>query len=73
MTVLDEIMVWACAIQTRRFSYCAELNVRFLHPARPGVEGLITAELAVNRRNRIFEAKSEFRQLDGPVLAGSRT
>src|SRR4051812_40973160 len=29
-TVLDEIMAWACAVQTKRFAFCAELNVRFL-------------------------------------------
>jgi hypothetical protein len=28
--LLDEIMVWACAVQTKRFAFCAELNVRFL-------------------------------------------
>src|SRR5215475_13925053 len=31
-TVLDEIMVWACAVQTKRFAFCAEMNVRFLNP-----------------------------------------
>ncbi len=37
-TVLDEIMVWACAVPTRRFAYCAELNVRFAYPHAPGEE-----------------------------------
>src|SRR5437762_54292 len=23
-TLLDELMVWACAVQTRRFAFCAE-------------------------------------------------
>src|SRR5262245_42245024 len=51
-TLLDEIMVWACAAQTRRFAFCAELNVRFLKPANPGVEILATAELTANRRDK---------------------
>src|SRR5512133_3324230 len=29
-TLLDEIMVWACAVQTRRFAFSAELVVRYL-------------------------------------------
>jgi len=68
-TLLDEIMVWACAIQTRRFAYCAELNVRYLRPARPGEEILASAELVANRRNRLFEAKGEVRDATGRVLA----
>lgn len=55
-TVLDEIMVWACAAQTRRFSYCAELNVRFLSPMPPGREVLVTGELVTNRKGRLYEA-----------------
>jgi len=68
-TLLDEIMVWACAIQTKKFAYCAELNVRFLSPLRPGEEVLASAELAVNRKNKIFEAKGEIRNHAGQTLA----
>lgn len=68
-TVLDEIMVWACAVQTRRFAYCAELNVRFLSPLRPGVETLASAELVMNRRNKLFEARGELRDCSGQLLA----
>ena len=57
-TVLDEIMVWACAVPTRRFAFCAELTVRFLNPARPDDEIIATGELLANRKNRIFEAKA---------------
>lgn len=57
-TVLDEIMVWACAVPTRQFAFCAELTVRFLSPARPGDEIIATGEMLANRRNRIFEAKA---------------
>jgi len=57
-TVLDEIMVWACAVPTRRFAYCAELTVRFLKPLAPGEEVLVTSELVVNRKDRLYEAKA---------------
>jgi uncharacterized protein (TIGR00369 family) len=68
-TVLDEIMVWACAVQTKRFAYCAELTVRFAHPVRPGEELAVTAEMTANRRNRLFEAKSEMRNPEGKIVA----
>ncbi len=68
-TLLDEAMVWACAVQTRRFAFCGELNVRFLHPAAPGQALLASAELVANRRDRIFEAKAELRDETGRVLA----
>ncbi len=67
-TILDEIMVWACAVQARRFAFCAELNVRFLQPLRPGQETLVTAEL-VNNRRKIYEARAELRDAQGGVLA----
>lgn len=70
-TVLDEIMVWACAVNTRRFAWCAELNVRFLNPLRPGEETLAVAELAANRRDKIFEAKADLRNSTGVVLASA--
>jgi uncharacterized protein (TIGR00369 family) len=70
-TLLDEIMVWACAVQTRRFAYCAELNVRYLRPLRPGQEVLATGELLTNRRNKLFEAKGEVRNHAGLVLASA--
>ena len=57
-TVLDEIMVWACAVPTRRFAYCAELTVRYLQPVVPGVEIVVTGELVANRKDRIYEAKA---------------
>jgi acyl-coenzyme A thioesterase PaaI-like protein len=68
-TLLDEIMVWACAVQTKRFGFCAEMTIRFLQPVRPGEEIIVEAELTANRRNRIFEAKSEARTQSGQVLA----
>ncbi len=57
-TVLDEIMVWACAVPTRRFAYCAELTVRYLQPVVPGAEIVVTGELVANRKDRIYEAKA---------------
>ena len=68
-TVLDEIMVWACLAQTKRLAYCAELTVRFQNPLRPGEETIVTAELAANRRDKIFEVKSEVKDSSGKILA----
>ena len=68
-TVLDEIMVWACAVQTRRFAFCAELNVRFLNPLVPGADILVTSELVANRKNRLFEAKAAAQDTAGVTLA----
>jgi len=68
---LDEVMAWACAVQTKRFAYCAELTVRFLHPVRPGEELTVTGEVVNDRRGRIFEAKSELRDRAGKVLASA--
>ncbi len=57
-TVLDEIMVWACVVATRKFAFCAELNVRYLQPLIPDTEVLVTSELVADRKGRIFEAKA---------------
>jgi uncharacterized protein (TIGR00369 family) len=70
-TVLDEIMVWACGVKTQRFAYCAELNVRFIRPARVGTDLQLTAWLVTNRRDRIFEAAAELRE--GEMLLASGT
>jgi uncharacterized protein (TIGR00369 family) len=68
-TLLDEIMVWACAVGTGKFSYCAELTVRFLKPAVPGVEIIAEARMTANRKNRLFEARGELKDPGGKVLA----
>ena len=64
-------MVWACAVSTKRFSFCAELNVRFQSPLRPGETVLATAELVENRRGKIFEAKGELRNGAGELFASA--
>jgi uncharacterized protein (TIGR00369 family) len=68
-TVLDEIMVWACAVPTRQFAFCAELTVRFLNPVRPDDEIIATGELLTNRKNRIFEAKGVLANSSGQPFA----
>lgn len=68
-TILDEIMVWACAVKTRRFAYCADLNVRFVNRLEPGKPVLALGELMTNRRDKIYEARAELRAEDGTVLA----
>jgi len=70
-TVLDETMVWACVVQTRRFAYCAELTVRFVNPVPPGQEVTAVGELVSNRRDRIYEAKGELKTEAGLVLAAA--
>jgi acyl-coenzyme A thioesterase PaaI-like protein len=68
-TVLDEIMVWACAVRTKRFAYCAELGVRYLSPAQPGVELTGTARLEEDRRGRVFRASAQLVDPAGTVVA----
>lgn len=68
-TLLDETMVWACAVPTRRFAYCAEFTVRYLKPARPLEEIIVTAELTENRRHKLFLARGELRDTQDTVLA----
>jgi acyl-coenzyme A thioesterase PaaI-like protein len=68
-TVLDEIMVWACAVATRKFAYCAELSIRFLSPVRPREELVAVGELVANRKGRIFEPRGVLRDRSGKILA----
>ena len=68
-TLLDELMTWACVVQAKRFAYCAELKVRYLHPIRPEQPLLASAELVTDHRGRIFEAASEIKDAAGTVLA----
>ena len=70
-TVLDEAMVWAIGVRTKRFAYCAELSVRFLQPARPLEELMVVAELVDNRRNKLFQAKAELQNPRGAVHAAA--
>lgn len=69
-TVLDEVMVWSCAVQTRQFSYCAEMTVRYLSPARPGETLIAEGELAENKR-RIFAASGLLKREDGTAICTS--
>jgi acyl-coenzyme A thioesterase PaaI-like protein len=69
MAVLDEIMVWACVVQARRFAFSAQMSTRFLRPARPHEPLTVTGELVVNRRGKIFEAKACVTNAAGEVLA----
>jgi len=70
-TVLDEVMVWAVGVQSKRFTYCAELNVRFLQPVRPNDELMVVGQLVENRRNKLFQAKGELQQVRGTVCAAA--
>ncbi len=61
-TILDELMVWACGVATRRFSYCAEMTIRFGRPVAPSVPIVAEAELVANRRGRLFLARATLRE-----------
>jgi len=67
-TVLDEIMVWACVVATRKFAYCAELNVRYLKPLIPDGEFVVSSELVADRKGRMFLASAQVTGSDGEVL-----
>ncbi len=68
-TVLDEIMVWACVVATKKFAYCAELNVRYLQPLNPDCEYTVTSELVANRKGRILDARAVVANAAGESLA----
>jgi acyl-coenzyme A thioesterase PaaI-like protein len=70
-TVLDEVMVWACAVQTRKFGFCAELTVRFSRPVHPEDEALVTAELVADRRGKLMEACAEMHDGKDLLLASA--
>ena len=70
-TLLDEVMVWACAVQTRRFAFCAELNVRFTHPVHPQQHVFASGQLVSNRRGKLFEARAELKDDNGVLLASA--
>lgn len=70
-TLMDEIMVWACAVKARKFCFCAEMTIRFHRPATPGQELVAEAALVADRRGRIFETKAEARNAAGELLAVS--
>ena len=67
--LLDEVMVWACGVATKRLAYCAEMTVRYAHPLRPGIAALAVGELVNNRRGKLFEARAELRDGSQVVLA----
>src|SRR5690606_6956994 len=69
-SLLDEIMVWACGVRTGKFTYCAELNVRYNLPVRPEQPVIATAELAEDKR-RLFLAKGELRSEANELLASA--
>lgn len=68
-TVLDEVMVWAVGVNTKRFSFCAEMTVRYVSPATPNAPLKAAGELVENRRNRIFITAGELLDEGGRVIA----
>ena len=70
-TVLDEAMVWAIGVRTKRFAYCAELAVRFFKPVRPGSDFTVVGEVAAVRRGKLFETKAELRDSSEEIHAAA--
>lgn len=70
-TVLDEVMVWACAVRQKRFCFSAEMTVRYLGPIQTGIEVLARGEMIENKRDRIYLATGELLGPDGNPLATS--
>jgi uncharacterized protein (TIGR00369 family) len=70
-TVLDEVMVWGCAVRTKKFSYCAEMTVRYVSPARPGTVIIAEGKLVENKRERIYLASGVLKGEDGSVICTS--
>src|SRR5438045_6762443 len=68
-TVLDETMVWACALEAKRFVYCAELTVRYLHPIRPGASLIASSRMVESRRDKLFTASAELAASEQSILA----
>lgn len=66
-TILDEVMVWACGVATRQFTYCAELTVRFRRPVRPEQPVVARARMTENRKGRLFLAEGSLFGPDGEV------
>src|SRR5207244_836797 len=69
--VLDEVMVWATALHSRKFAYCAELSVRFTLPVKPGEAFTAVGELTGQRREKLFLTKAELRSSSGLAHASA--
>lgn len=66
-TLLDEAMGWATVLAGERFTYTAELNLRYLQPVPVGVELEITAKTVRTTRRLLF-AEGRIALLDGATL-----
>ena len=64
-TVLDEVMVWACAVSQKRFCFSAEMTVRYLKPIQTGTEIIARGEMLQNKRDRIYLARGELLNAQG--------
>ncbi len=68
-TVLDEILVWACAVPTGQFAFCAELTVRFLNPVQPNQQLNLIATLTDNKRGKLLIAEGRIENEAGILCA----
>jgi uncharacterized protein (TIGR00369 family) len=70
-TVLDEVMVWACAVRQKRFCFSAEMTVRYMKALQTGIEVIARGEMIENKRDRIYLAKGELFDLQSQALASA--
>jgi hypothetical protein len=56
-------------VNARRFAYAAELNIRFVRTAAPGVPLVARGELLENKKGRLFVVKGSLLNTDGDLLA----
>lgn len=67
-TVLDEVMVWAASVSTKRFHFCAELTVRYSKSVRQGERLRLVGRVARDR-GRVVETEGELRDAEGQTCA----
>src|SRR5262245_12096998 len=68
-TVLDEIMSWACAVQTKQWGYCGEVTVRFREPARPDKSLMGQGELVGKGRGKVRVRHKRRCNHEGTIVA----
>jgi len=64
--LLDETMGWAPTVETKLFSFTAELNVRYLQPT-PIHKKLIIIGKTESIHKRLYKASGEIRDEEGTV------
>ena len=67
-TILDEILGWPIALETKKMCFTGELTVRFLKPMPAGRTYLVTAYPGIDK-GRYWEGKGDICDEDGQIYA----